>query len=217
MDHAQKQARLLSLLRRQMNGAVAGSMREKGLRYRLNYGVSVADIKSAAAGFAPDHPFAKYIYGADIRELFLSAFLIADPLSVTADELTFWASGIITTETASNGAVWLFCKSPAAEALIAHYYGCGDPLLRYCALMTAAANITHTRGLPEWDWEKLLGQVENDLRADPSKWTGCLRDGLGALLAMLLSRIPESGPGVRALASSAGGELSQYLRGETGL
>lgn len=205
------------MLRRQMNGAVADSMREKGLGYRLNYGVSAADIKSAAAHFAPDHSFAKYIYGADIRELYLSAFLIADPRSVTSQEIPFWSRGIVTTETASNGAVWLFSKSGSAAEIVFEYFRCGDPLLKYCALMTAAANVAFTGGRPSWDWEELLVKIAEEIAVNPSIWTGYMRGGLAALLLRLSSHIPSSVIAIETLVSSTGGELSRYLREETGI
>ena len=43
-------------------------------------GVSLHAVRRAASLFAPDHAFARFLYGQNLRELLLSAFVIADPL-----------------------------------------------------------------------------------------------------------------------------------------
>ena len=45
-------------LRLSMNGAVSQSMREKGLLYKLNFGVELPRIKGIAAGYEKDHSLA---------------------------------------------------------------------------------------------------------------------------------------------------------------
>ena len=46
-------------LRLSMNGAVSQSMREKGLAYKLNFGVELPRIKSIADGYPKDHALAQ--------------------------------------------------------------------------------------------------------------------------------------------------------------
>ena len=50
-------------LRLSMNGAVSQSMREKGLVYKLNFGVELPRIKGIAAGYEKDHSLAQAIGG----------------------------------------------------------------------------------------------------------------------------------------------------------
>ena len=55
-------------LRLSMNGAVSQSMREKGLVYKLNFGVELPRIKGIAAGYEKDHSLAQALWKEDIRE-----------------------------------------------------------------------------------------------------------------------------------------------------
>lgn len=55
-------------LRLSMNGAVSQSMREKGLVYKLNFGVELPRIKGIAAGYEKDHSLAQSLWKEDIRE-----------------------------------------------------------------------------------------------------------------------------------------------------
>ena len=55
-------------LRLSMNGAVSQSMREKGLVYKLNFGVELPRIKSIASAYGKDHALAQALWKEDIRE-----------------------------------------------------------------------------------------------------------------------------------------------------
>ena len=50
-----------------MNGAVSQSMREKGLVYKLNFGVELPRIKSIVC-LRKDHALAQALWKEDIRE-----------------------------------------------------------------------------------------------------------------------------------------------------
>ena len=51
-----------------MNGAVSQSMREKGLVYKLNFGVELPRIKAIAATHEKNHALAQALWKEDIRE-----------------------------------------------------------------------------------------------------------------------------------------------------
>ena len=70
---------LLLALRREMNGAVAGSMRDGGIEYGLNFGVSVPTIRSVASRYAGDDELASEVWKSGVRELRLAGLFIATP------------------------------------------------------------------------------------------------------------------------------------------
>ena len=45
-----------------MNGMVSQSMREKGMEYKLNFGIEYPRIKEIAAGYEPDHELAQALW-----------------------------------------------------------------------------------------------------------------------------------------------------------
>ncbi len=63
-------------LRLSMNGAVSQSMREKGLVYKLNFGVELPRIKGIAAGYEKNHSLAQALWKEDIRECKILAGLL---------------------------------------------------------------------------------------------------------------------------------------------
>ena len=117
-NHTARMAALLGKLRREMNGAVAESM-QRG--YGLNYGVSIPTIRAIAGRVGTDHAFARFLYRQDVRELRMAALTIADPVSVTSDNVDEWFVGRMPEELIEELALRLLSR-------------CGRPVLDGCGL-----------------------------------------------------------------------------------
>lgn len=76
MDLHEQLKDIKTQLRLSMNGAVSQSMREKGLAYKLNFGVELPRIKSIAAAYEKDHALAQALWKEDIRECKILAGLL---------------------------------------------------------------------------------------------------------------------------------------------
>ena len=59
MDLHEQLKEIKTQLRLSMNGAVSQSMREKGLVYKLNFGVELPRIKAIAGEYEKDHSWRK--------------------------------------------------------------------------------------------------------------------------------------------------------------
>ena len=57
-----------SQFRLSMNGAVSQSMREKGLVYKLNFGIELPRIKQIAEGIEKNHDLSQALWKAENRE-----------------------------------------------------------------------------------------------------------------------------------------------------
>ncbi|MFR9504177.1 MAG: DNA alkylation repair protein [Rikenellaceae bacterium] len=134
MNNTIRFSKLLGECRRQMNGAVAGSMRFYGAEYGLNYGVSLPTIRSLAKAEGRDHSYAKYLYQQQVREIQLSALHIAQPAEINREELSFWATGIINSEVAEEAAFALF----QYVDYIKEWLDSPNELLKYTALLSIA-------------------------------------------------------------------------------
>ena len=77
-------------LRLAMNGVTATSMREKGLRYKLNFGVSYPEIKTIAQQHEPSTPLAHALWATDCRELKILATLLQPPHEFPLSEALRW-------------------------------------------------------------------------------------------------------------------------------
>ncbi len=126
---------LLLTLRREMNGAVAGSMRDGGIEYGLNFGVSVPTIRSVASRYAGDNELASEVWKSGVRELRLAGLFIATP-ELLAEES--WSGAVDTFEVAENY-VWSLSRSEAAlRSVVARLAGSARILDRYMTLLAYA-------------------------------------------------------------------------------
>ena len=118
MDNTARMIRLLGRLRREMNGAVADSMRYYGKDYGLNYGVSIPTIRAIARAEGCDDALARYLYVQQVRELRLAALHMADPALLTSAEAGFWAEGIINSEVAEEAAFAFLSRAGALPEIV---------------------------------------------------------------------------------------------------
>ena len=128
------------LTRREMNGAVAESMQRGEGGYGLNYGVSIPAIRAIAGRVGTDHAFARFLYRQDVRELRMAALTIADPASVTPDNVDEWFVGRMPEELIEELALRLLsrCGRPVLDTLCGRWLRAGSGAERYAALMALA-------------------------------------------------------------------------------
>lgn len=63
-------------LRLSMNGAVSSSMRDKGINYRMNFGVGIPRINQISEKYEQDKELAETLWSDDVRELKILATLL---------------------------------------------------------------------------------------------------------------------------------------------
>jgi 3-methyladenine DNA glycosylase AlkD len=103
-------------LRLGMNGVAAQSMREKGLVYKLNFGVELPRIKTIAAGYEKDHALAQALWKEDIREFKILAGML-QPIDTFYHEIAdIWVESIRNIEIAELTAMNLLQHLPYAPA-----------------------------------------------------------------------------------------------------
>ena len=73
-----------------MNGVVSQSMREKGLDYKLNFGIEVPRIKEIASKFEKNHEVAQALWKENIRECKIMAGLLQPVDTFYPDIADIW-------------------------------------------------------------------------------------------------------------------------------
>ena len=136
----QKKRLLLYRLRKEMNGAALDTMRYFGADYGRNYGVQIYAIRNLAREIGTDHDLARSFYAENIREMRLVALWIADAEQVSVADFSFWASGIINSEVAEQASHALLSRIAPIGELLTAWCASENPLLAYCALLSAARN-----------------------------------------------------------------------------
>ena len=125
-------------LRLSMNGAVSQSMREKGLVYKLNFGVELPRIKGIAAGYEKDHSLAQSLWKEDIRECKILAGLLQPVESFLPEIADIWVEDIRNIEIAELTCMNLFQHLPYAPAKSFHWIASEDEYTQVCGFLTIA-------------------------------------------------------------------------------
>ena len=73
-----------------MNGVISTSMRQKGMNYKLIFGVPIPEIKHIAAAHEPDAELARALWKEDVREMKILATLLFPTGSMTQEEALAW-------------------------------------------------------------------------------------------------------------------------------
>ena len=125
-------------LRLSMNGAVSQSMREKGLVYKLNFGVELPRIKSIASAYGKDHALAQALWKEDIRECKILSGLLQPVDSFLPEIADIWVENIRNIEIAELTCMNLFQHLPYAPAKSFHWIAAEDEYTQVCGFLTIA-------------------------------------------------------------------------------
>ena len=114
MDIKEQLKDIKTQLRLSMNGAVSQSMREKGLVYKLNFGVELPRIKMIAEGYEKNHDLAQALWKEEIRECKILAGML-QPIETFYPEIAdIWVENIRNIEIAELTCMNLFQHLPYA-------------------------------------------------------------------------------------------------------
>lgn len=87
----EKVMEVIARVRQRMNGAVVESMRESGIIYKVNYGVTIPELQQIAQPYKGDHDLAIRLFEEEVRECKIIASMIDDPKKVTGDQIDTWS------------------------------------------------------------------------------------------------------------------------------
>ena len=138
MELTEQLKEIKTQLRLSMNGAVSQSMREKGLVYKLNFGVELPRIKSIADAYEKDHALAQTLWKEDIRECKILAGLLQPVGSFLPEIADIWVENIRNIEIAELTCMNLFQYLPYAPAKSFHWIAAEDEYTQVCGFLTIA-------------------------------------------------------------------------------
>ena len=121
-----------------MNGAVSQSMREKGLVYKLNFGVELPRIKQIAARYEPNHELAQALWKEDIRECKILATLLQPVETFLPEIADIWVESIRNIEMAELASMNLFCRPHYAPQKSMQWMADEREYVQVCGFLTAA-------------------------------------------------------------------------------
>ena len=97
-----------------MDGAVAQSMRDKGLNYHLNWGATLPRLKAKAEELGPDYDLAIALWKENVRECKILATMLMPPERMLPGVCDIWMEQIPSQEIAEQAAFNLWQYLPYA-------------------------------------------------------------------------------------------------------
>lgn len=156
--------RIKQELRSVMNGPVSASMREKGLTYKVNFGVELPRLRQMSAGLPHDYDLAAALWREDIRECRLLAGMLM-PVErfdgALADE---WVSQMRFTEEAECTTMSLFSRAPWASAKAFEWIASAAPMPQLCGYLLLARLFARQMRPSERDSFEFLDQAAAALK-----------------------------------------------------
>ena len=116
-----------------MNGPAAQSMRQKGLNYKLIWGVSLTDLKEIAKEYAPNAELAQALFQEPIRECKILSILLMPIKDLQEHTAEVWMNQIETQELAEIFVLHLLQHEPYANTLAWRWMESNRPLTLLCS------------------------------------------------------------------------------------
>ncbi len=115
-----------------MNGVSSHSMREKGLDYHLNWGVSLPHLQEMASEYGKDYDLAIALWKEDIRECKILATLVMPAEQMPTEVAEIWMEQIRSQEMAEMCALYVFQYLDAAPMLAFRWIASERDLEQIC-------------------------------------------------------------------------------------
>ncbi len=149
-----------------MNGVVSQSMREKGLDYKLNFGIELPRIKEIASKFEKNHDVAQALWKENIRECKIMAGLL-QPVDTFYPEIAdIWVEDMHYPEIAELTVMNLFQHLPYASEKTFEWMASEEIYFQLCGYMLMARLLMKGCELNERAENEFLDQALTALQGD---------------------------------------------------
>lgn len=115
-----------------MDGAVAQSMRDKGLGYHLNWGVTLPRLREKADAIGKDYDLAIALWKENVRECKILATMIMPPDKILPEVVDIWMEQTETVEIAEQASMNLYQYLPYAPMKAYEWIASDKDLFQLC-------------------------------------------------------------------------------------
>lgn len=149
-----------------MNGIVSQSMREKGLDYKLNFGIELPRLKEIAAKFDKNHDVAQALWKENIRECKILAGLL-QPVDTFYPEIAdIWVEDMHYPEIAELTCMNLFQHLPYASEKVFQWMAEEGEYYQFCGYMLMARLLMKGNEMNERAENEFLDQALTALQGE---------------------------------------------------
>src|SRR5690554_5300956 len=154
-------------LRLSMDGAVAASMRQMGVGFRMNFGVNIQRIKEISLRYESSELLAEALWKEDVRELKILATMLFPPHEMTMDTANRWVKSIYNQEIREQACKNLFQEVPIASNLVEEWSVHSEERVRATGYwLFARLCIIRSVAVNQVEAKALLRRAVEDLRED---------------------------------------------------
>jgi hypothetical protein len=132
MDVREQVKEIKQSFRQMMDGAVAKSMREKGLAYKLNWGATLPRLREMADGYGKNYDLAIALWKEDVRECKILATMLMPADRVLPEVIDIWMEQTDSQEIAEQAAFNLYQHLPFAADKAYTWMASDKPLYQLC-------------------------------------------------------------------------------------
>lgn len=149
-----------------MNGVISQSMREKGLDYKLNFGIEYPRIKEIASGYEPSHELAQALWKENIRECKIMAGLLQPVDSFYPEIAEIWIEDMRYPELAEYTVMNLFQYLPYASEVVFRWMADERDSFQLCGYLLMARLLMKEKELNERAEAEFLDQAFTALECE---------------------------------------------------
>ena len=162
----EKLKKIKQSFRLMMNGPASQSMREKGLNYKINWGVPIPSLKQMAKEYGKDYDLAIELFKEDIRECKILATMIMPPEKFLPEIADIWMEQTISYEIAEQLAFNLMQYVDYAPVIAFEWIASDKPLYKLTGYHLLSRLFKKGQEPDEHGINEFLDQADSDLSGD---------------------------------------------------
>lgn len=142
-----------------MDGVASSSMREKGVEYKINWGIKISDLKTIASKYEKQRALAAELWKSNTRECKILAAMLMPAEEFAADLADVWIEQTTTTEIAQYLAFYLIQYTEDAATLAFRWIATNKPIYQECGYHTLSGLFTQGKQPTVRDMQELIDQA----------------------------------------------------------
>ncbi len=184
MDYQEEFKKLRRKIRINENGSIAELMQNMGIKYKLNYGVSVTKLKQLAKPYEGNNEFARFLWQKDIREARLISLMILDTSKLSPEETDTFVKDFVSGEEVEQACMHSFYKLGFALDKIADYSNETGEFAKMTAYVLLARLSQMQAEIKDSEFRKFFDKLILDSRTESVH----VKKGISRALRMLARR-----------------------------
>lgn len=149
-----------------MNGKISQSMREKGMDYKLNFGIEYPRIKEIASEYPCNHELAQALWKENIRECKIMAGLLQPVDSFCREIAEIWIEDMHYPELAEYTVMNLFQRLPYASEVVFSWMADDRKYFQLCGYLLMTRLLMKGWKLNERAESEFLDQAFTELEGE---------------------------------------------------